>query len=437
MDYPPYHYNPLDYTYQINEEEQGAYNEHDETAYAGRSNGVERVGLVEEDVEVYPSNLSSDHTAYGAPWYSSYSYSDQRPLDGPPVRSLFTIHDSESSDYYCRGLSPTASEGIQATVSSYQYPSFEPLALRPQPEIEHAAPSVVGTLLSPDDHDLDGTFPQNNESYAEPWSPFARGLVFTPGEVERATTPSPSAPYFLGEHQYMSHASRAITEPEGTRPLSSRPNSSLESTYLSQTSATVFNWGYENRMTDSFSTLRSPSPYHNISQFGEYSLSTPLQDSGLSSPPSPSIADAGDDICLRCEDCGAHFSGTYRRGNLGRHRRQKHASTDYPCESDSCERVFKRQDARLKHYRKKHPNLAQGPVIGRNRYEQNVYHYCTEPGCGRKFDTPGELSRHQRTHLLSSERPHKCQACDQSFLYPKDLRRHGVTHRKTTATGLL
>lgn len=37
-------------------------------------------------------------------------------------------------------------------------------------------------------------------------------------------------------------------------------------------------------------------------------------------------------------------------------------------------------------------------------------------------------SRHSKIHLVSYERPHKCDACQEGFLYPKDLHRHQRRH---------
>ena len=36
--------------------------------------------------------------------------------------------------------------------------------------------------------------------------------------------------------------------------------------------------------------------------------------------------------------------------------------------------------------------------------------------------------RHKKTHLVRSERPHKCSICDEGFIYPKDRNRHQRTH---------
>jgi hypothetical protein len=61
-----------------------------------------------------------------------------------------------------------------------------------------------------------------------------------------------------------------------------------------------------------------------------------------------------------CEVCGNVYEGAYGRGNLARHRRQKHGLSEqtFPCEDPTCRKVFKRPDARLKHYRREHPHLA-------------------------------------------------------------------------------
>jgi hypothetical protein len=81
--------------------------------------------------------------------------------------------------------------------------------------------------------------------------------------------------------------------------------------------------------------------------------------------PNPSIISAtfSDDpdvlLCFK-EGCAANFSGKYRRGNRQRHMRLKHGVEvrTYRCGAASCGRIFKRQDARLKHSRKQHPGFA-------------------------------------------------------------------------------
>jgi hypothetical protein len=74
---------------------------------------------------------------------------------------------------------------------------------------------------------------------------------------------------------------------------------------------------------------------------------------------------------LRCaaEGCTAIFSGRYCKGNLARHKRLNHShGRVYMCEDDDCDRVFRRQDARIKHYRKCHPQLTSGPAFSRKSH---------------------------------------------------------------------
>ena len=76
---------------------------------------------------------------------------------------------------------------------------------------------------------------------------------------------------------------------------------------------------------------------------------------------------------VSCNLCGKAYSGEYRLGNLARHRRQKHGDIEqsYPCEEASCTQIFKRQDARLKHYRKHHQWRAPEAPLPRRFGESN------------------------------------------------------------------
>ncbi|KAL1791881.1 hypothetical protein ACET3X_009632 [Alternaria dauci] len=80
--------------------------------------------------------------------------------------------------------------------------------------------------------------------------------------------------------------------------------------------------------------------------------------SDTSSPAAPP------EIYCDIDDCCIAFSGRHRKGNLARHKRNKHRGRVYVCENASCERMFNRQDARLKHYRTHHQRLAT-PYIAR------------------------------------------------------------------------
>jgi hypothetical protein len=90
---------------------------------------------------------------------------------------------------------------------------------------------------------------------------------------------------------------------------------------------------------------------------------------------------------LQCQKdgCNARYSGKYRLGNLQRHRRLDHGvdgkQKEYPCAVSDCPKTYKRQDARLKHYRNYHPELA-GPAESRKGSSQNV---VRRTGCR---DTP-------------------------------------------------
>jgi len=72
------------------------------------------------------------------------------------------------------------------------------------------------------------------------------------------------------------------------------------------------------------------------------------------------------ELPCKARGCNAIFRGLYARGNLARHKRLYHNGPRvYVCEDEECDRVFRRQDARLKHYRKHHPSLAR-PAVPRN-----------------------------------------------------------------------
>lgn len=57
-----------------------------------------------------------------------------------------------------------------------------------------------------------------------------------------------------------------------------------------------------------------------------------------------------------CSDCDKVYTGEYRKGNLARHRRQKHdtAEQEYFCLEPHCRQKFKRKDSLEKHMRRSH-----------------------------------------------------------------------------------
>jgi hypothetical protein len=113
--------------------------------------------------------------------------------------------------------------------------------------------------------------------------------------------------------------------------------------------------------------------------------------------------DTPDVLCCDELDCAASFTGRYRKGNLARHKRLTHKGHEpYLCESARCGRSFKRQDARLKHYRKHHPRLsakyvprgprARPPGGNQDTALRNISSW-SETGCGsatgeKSFDLP-------------------------------------------------
>lgn len=82
-------------------------------------------------------------------------------------------------------------------------------------------------------------------------------------------------------------------------------------------------------------------------------------------PTRPSPTRSSMPVILPCSDCSSVFTGVYRKGNLGRHRRQNHGieKVSFPCEDDNCSKKFRRTDARRKHYLKHHSHLISGPCV--------------------------------------------------------------------------
>jgi hypothetical protein len=160
---------------------------------------------------------------------------------------------------------------------------------------------------------------------------------------------------------------------------------------------------------------------------------------------------------VQCDQCNVAFTGRYQRGNLMRHKRLRHTYKQmyYPCPDSACKKVFRRSDACAKHFRKSHvdsyfhttpsqgldvtntdaviaPSItAVGTLPATEQHDPQPSYSCPEPGCTHVFERNAELIRHSRTHLSESQRPYRCAQCDQSFLYPKDLRRHEMTHSET------
>ncbi|RYN70786.1 hypothetical protein AA0117_g10169 [Alternaria alternata] len=154
---------------------------------------------------------------------------------------------------------------------------------------------------------------------------------------------------------------------------------------------------------------------------------------------------------LWCPSCPATFEGLYRKGNLARHRRLKHKGpVVYECEDDHCDRVFHRQDARLKHYRTWHHHLASGPAFRRrshqNQSDYNIGSDTHEAGDAR-LETLSSMSQPQyadstvymdttpstptivtsgpSTEALRKDGENvRCDICQKGFNRAAELRRH-------------
>jgi hypothetical protein len=73
--------------------------------------------------------------------------------------------------------------------------------------------------------------------------------------------------------------------------------------------------------------------------------------------------------------CKVTFTGAYRKGNQARHIKLKHHPANdsfYPCEVETCHHAFRRQDARLKHYRSHHQHLASAAPIRRGMPSKSI-----------------------------------------------------------------
>jgi uncharacterized C2H2 Zn-finger protein len=132
------------------------------------------------------------------------------------------------------------------------------------------------------------------------------------------------------------------------------------------------------------STEYRNSPPANLSDFkGEYHQHTYAGDLTLfeSVPPSiPEITrtpispsqnstnDVENPAALPCPHCGRKFTGDSKKGNMSRHIRTKHSvpgrlALEYSCTSVGCGKFFWRNDAKLNHERKEHPELGRMSAV--------------------------------------------------------------------------
>jgi hypothetical protein len=103
------------------------------------------------------------------------------------------------------------------------------------------------------------------------------------------------------------------------------------------------------------------------------SLSEVASYPGMNSPMTVTTPSAREVLCCHVIGCEVGFHGKYRKGNLNRHLRLYHQATGvkiYHCADPFCRQEFRRQDARLKHYRRRHPHLGAEEAVLRGPQHQ-------------------------------------------------------------------
>lgn len=83
-----------------------------------------------------------------------------------------------------------------------------------------------------------------------------------------------------------------------------------------------------------------------------------------------------------------------------RHLRLRHDprgdENSYKCEVDTCGKTFKRQDARLKHWRKQHPEKRIAAAVPRKTPEfQEERYTCEVESCDKEFRRTDARLRHR------------------------------------------
>lgn len=164
-------------------------------------------------------------------------------------------------------------------------------------------------------------------------------------------------------------------------------------------------------------------PHTGLSPWTPFSVASPylpalsyhLGDSQSETSELPDIGSEKDAEHLVCHElnCNAVFSGSYRKGNLARHIRLFHRreQAEYPCMESTCNRVFKRQDARLKHCRKHHPHIALPAPNRRRMRSRSTYTLAQEAQEAqrserRQSETTPLIELHSsRQDNLASENP--------------------------------
>ncbi|KAJ8111988.1 hypothetical protein OPT61_g5546 [Boeremia exigua] len=137
-----------------------------------------------------------------------------------------------------------------------------------------------------------------------------------------------------------------------------------------------------------------------------------------------------DEDSVQCDVCQKTVgkAAELRRHNLSFHDTEP---PQYHCQISGCRRAskpFDRKDKYEDHMKLVHPRSIAKEAPEDCEEAPHTSFPCSDNGCNRIFDQKADLLRHQRIHTAKSARPWKGTQCEQSFLYPKDLKRHEATH---------
>jgi hypothetical protein len=156
------------------------------------------------------------------------------------------------------------------------------------------------------------------------------------------------------------------------------------------------NYSYDYTLPSTSIEENTQSPWFTNGTYMDFSPEGAVDwTSGPSKPPlaTNSVDEGSTPDTLLCphSGCSATFTGNYRRGNLARHLRLKHVADKqalYHCEADHCPKVFHRQDARRKHYRRHHPRL--NSELGIRRETRGSSAYTETPDVASNEQNRGE-----------------------------------------------
>ena len=265
-------------------------------------------------------------------------------------------------------------EGLSAYKERpYQYPSYAVDRLAPILEYNSISETSVnawnGPFIQGDSASLAETPDASSYASLQGWH------TLEPYQDRRPGTVSIGEPFYLGTEEDKEDSTSRASQHSYLEPLATEEGPDSWMTWDDDPMDSPFA-----RMREDTCVPREAVPASDSGPAAfQYPFLSPLislkdrVEESISSGAStwPSTSSSLSDAVLSCpfEGCSALFSGRYRSGNLGRHRRQQHKNSvaPYRCEASGCMKSFVRTDARLKHYRRSHPELASSsPVIFRS-----------------------------------------------------------------------